>query len=271
MITDSDRSAELPPVVETGTIYFIAPHSMLHPSPRAFRLTIGGLLGAGAWPLLAAGARWVPEPLQFLIGWFVFTIGPGFVVAGAVSRRLDRMTRVVVLLAAGSAAAPGVIDLLGRSHTVPPTASYYSGHQLNAAYYAHLVAAMIHRFLAVPVLAIFFRYAWPTYVSLTAAVAFVLVRLLAARAVAVLAVVLLLLGSDLSYLAAWFLPHAAVDWDYLLWPTNFLSPTMQVMHFSTWTPSLPVFFTALYGVVRGLQTRSWGWIVVAGFVLGILF
>src|SRR5256885_14101442 len=119
MITDSDRSAELPPVVETGTIYFIAPHSMLHPSPRALRLTIGGLLGAAAWPLVAAGARWVPEPLQFLIGWFVFTIGPGFVVGGAVSRRLDRMTRLVVLLAAGSAAAPVVIDLLGRAHLEP--------------------------------------------------------------------------------------------------------------------------------------------------------
>ena len=84
------------------------------------------------------------------------------------------------------------------SHTVPPTASYYSGHQLNAAYYAHLVAAMIHRFCAVPVLSIFFRYAWPTYVSLTAAIAFVLVRRLASRGVAVLAVILLLVGSDFS-------------------------------------------------------------------------
>src|SRR6266516_6724188 len=41
------------------------------------------------------------------------------------------------------------------SHTVPPTASYYSGHQLNAAYYAHLVLAMIHRFCDVPILSMF--------------------------------------------------------------------------------------------------------------------
>jgi hypothetical protein len=150
-------------------------------------------------------------------------------------------------------------------------AAYYSGHRLNAAYYPHLVLGMVHRFAAVPVLSMYYRYAWPTFLSLTALTAFVLVRSLAARGVAVLAVVLILVGSDFSYLAAWFLPHAAVDWDYLLWPTNFLSPTMQVLHFATWTPSMPVFFTALYAIVRGLQTRSWGWLVMSAFLLAILF
>jgi hypothetical protein len=331
---------------------------MLHPSSRASRLAIGGLAGASAWPLVSTAAPWLPEPLRFVLGWLVFTIGPGFVVSAGLARSLDPLARVIVMLAAGSAASPVLIDLLGRvhlipifpyaaaasagaaavcaaarrsdsprteradaiacagmvllaasigaivfwhrlsvngdgirvfgdydsadiswyaavaseaSHTVPPTASYYSGHQLNAAYYAHLVAAMIHRFAAVPVLSIFFRYAWPTYVSLTAAMAFVLVRRLASRAVAVLAVILLLVGSDLSYLAAWFLPHAAVDWDYLLWPTNFLSPTMQVMHFSTWSPSLPVYLAAIFAIVCALQTGAWGWVALAGFVIGILF
>src|SRR5262245_28864019 len=358
MMTESDRSAELPPVGEKGTLYFIPLHSMLHPSSRASRLTIGGLAGACAWPLVGIAAPWLPEPLRFLAGWFVFTIGPGFVVTAALSRDLDAVTRLILMLAAGTAAAPVLVDLLGRahllsaypylaaalagacaassvgesrgsrrvetgdaivcaavvalaatlgaivfwhrlsmtgdgisvfgdydsadiswyaavaseaSHAVPPTASYYSGHQLNAAYYAHLVAAMVHRFWAVPVLSIFFRYAWPTYVALTAAMAFVLVRLLASRGVAALAVVLLLFGSDFSYLAAWFLPHAAVDWDYLLWPTNFLSPTMQVMHFSTWSPSLPVYLAAIFAIVRAVQARSWGWVALAGFLIGILF
>jgi len=342
---------------------------MLQLSSLASRLTVGGLLGACAWPALRAAAPWLPEPLRFLLGWFVFTVGPGLAVAGGVSRNLDALRRLIVALGAGSAATPVLIDLLGRahlvpafpylacafagaglaecgrrragpaeagphlhhdassttrgdasacaalaalaaglgaivfwhrlsvsgdgillfgdydsadlswyaavaseaSHTVPPTASYYSGHQLNAAYYAHLVVAMVHRFWAVPVLSIFFRYAWPTYVTLTALTAFMLVRALASRAVAVLAVVLLLVGSDLSYLAAWFLPHAAIDWDYLLWPTNFLSPTMQVMHFSTWSASLPVYFTALFAILRGMQTRSRGWLVLSGFLIGILF
>ena len=142
------------------------------------------------------------------------------------------------------------------SHTVPPMAAYYSGHRLNAAYYPHLVLGMVHRFAAVPVLSMYYRYAWPTFLSLTALTAFMLVRLLASSGVALLAVVLILVGSDFSYLAAWLLPHAAVDWDYLLWPTNFLSPTMQVLQFSTWTPSMPVFFTVLFAIVRGIQRSA---------------
>ncbi len=324
------------------------------------RVIAAGALGSCAWPALRAAAPLLPEALRFLLGWLLFTLGPGFVVAGAVTRDLGPLRRVILVLAAGSAATPVVIDLLGRahllgafpyvacacagaglaawrwsaplaadaredrrdaiacaallalaiglgavvfshrlavtpdgialygdydsadlswyavvaseaSHTVPPMASYYSGHRLNAAYFPHLVLAMIHRFWGVPILSMFFRYAWPTFVALGALTAFTLVRALASRGVAVLAVVLLLVGSDLSYLAAWFLPHAAVDWDYLLWPTNFLSPTMQVMHFSTWSPSLPVYFAALYAIVRGLQTRSRGWLLLSGFLIGILF
>lgn len=157
------------------------------------------------------------------------------------------------------------------SHTVPPTASYYSGHALNAAYYAHLVPAMINRFCDVAILSIFFRYAWPTYVVLGSLTAFVLVRTLASRTAAILAVLFIVLGSDFSYLAAWFLPHDTVNWDYLLWSTNFLSPTMQVLHFNTWSPSLPVFLTALFAIVRSLQTRSTGWTLLSGLLIGILF
>ena len=157
------------------------------------------------------------------------------------------------------------------SHTVPPTAAYYSGHKLNAAYYPHLVLGMIHRFAGVPVLSMYYGLAWPTFGALIALTGYTLVRLLASRAVAALAVVLLLVCSDFSYLAAWFLPHAAVDWDYVLWPTNFLSPTMQVLHFATWAPSLPVFFTALFAIVRGLQTGRWGWLALGALLTGILF
>jgi hypothetical protein len=78
-------------------------------------------------------------------------------------------------------------------------------------------------------------------------------------------------GRRLLVLAARYLPHADFNWDYVLWPTNFLSPTMEVQHFSTWGPSLPLFFTTLYAIVRGLQTRRWGWIVLGAFVLGVLF
>jgi hypothetical protein len=300
----------------------------------------------------------------FLLAWFIFTFGPGIAITGRLTRDLDALRGVIVALGVGSAAAPLLIDILGRlhlvplfpylavalaafglwlsrrpadaavgstndgaaswgdlaacialvglavglgtivfahrldstaagisingdydtvdlsiyaaaaaeaSHTVPPTAAYYSGHQLNAAYYPQLVPAMIHRFARVPILPMYFGYAWPTFLSLSALCAFILVRSLASPAVATLAVVLALVGSDLSYLAAWLLPQTSDNWDYVLWPTNFLSPTMQLLHFSTWGPSLPVFFTALYSIVRGLQTRARSWIVISAFLLGVLF
>jgi len=321
----------------------------------------GALLGACAWPVLGAALPFVPEPIRFLIGWLLFTFGPGIALGGRLTRNLDPLRRVIVVLGVGSAATPVLIDVLGRlhlvpafpyiaaalagvglalrrgsgqalrpgseqalwahgqmnrpvtiswadvaacaalvtlavglgaivfwhrldvssggvvlygdydtadlgyyaaeaseaAHTVPPMASYYSGHRLNAAYYPHLVLGMIHRFASVPVLSIYYRYAWPTFLGLTAVTSFALVRALTTRGVAVLAVVLVLVGGDLSYLAARYLPHANFNWDYVLWPTNFLSPTMEVQHFSTWGPSLPLFFTTLFAIVRGIQTRRW--------------
>ena len=46
---------------------------------------------------------------------------------------------------------------------------------------------------------------------------------------------------------------------------------MQVMHFSTWSPSLPVYLAAIFAIVCALQTGSRGWVALAGFVIGILF
>ena len=157
------------------------------------------------------------------------------------------------------------------THTVPPTASYYSGHKLNAAYYPHLVLAMIHRFADVPIMPIYFHYAWPAFLALGALVGYVMVRLLAPWTVALLSMALVVTASDFSYLAAWLLPHENVDWDFVLWPTNFLSPTMHVLHFNTWGPSMPVFLAGLFAAVRGLQTRSRGWLVLSAFLIAVLF
>jgi hypothetical protein len=159
------------------------------------------------------------------------------------------------------------------SHTVPPMASYYAGHKLNAAYYPHLVFAMIHRFANVPLLPMYFGFVWPTFLVLSAMTGFVLVRALASRAVAALSVTLVLVGSDLSYLVVWLAPQVQNSgaWDYVLWPTNFLSPTMQILHFNTWGFTLPLFFTVLYTIVRGLQTRHRGWIVLGAFLIALLF
>ena len=97
-------------------LYYAALPSLSPVSSLGSRLAIGGVLGACAWPILHAAAPWLPEPLRFLLGWLVFTIGSGFAVAGAVSRAMNAVPRAIVVLAAGTAATPVLIDLLGRAH-----------------------------------------------------------------------------------------------------------------------------------------------------------
>ena len=323
------------------------------------RAIVGALLGAVTWAVLARTLPSIAGPATFVGAWFLFTVGPGIAMTGSLTRNSGGLTRVIVALGAGTAAAPVLIDCLGRlhavpifpyvaaalagggalswraqrdgatrtafgdvvacagvvalalslgivvfahrlestaagvilngeydtadlsyyaaeaseaSHTVPPMASYYSGHHLNAAYYPQLVPAMIHRFAGVPLLPIYFGYAWPTFLALSALTGFLLVRTVASRAVAVLAVALILIGSDFSYLWGWTLDHNPPAWDYVLWPTNFLSPTMQLLQFNTWGPSMPVFLTALYAIVTSLNSaKSRAWIVVSAVLLAVLF
>jgi hypothetical protein len=340
----------------------------------AIRLTLGAVVGALAWPVVRLVLPALPDLARFVVGWGLFTFGPGAILVARLTRNLDRLSAVIIALGAGSAAVPVLIDGLGHlglvaffpylatalagaglairqptgapaaalttrdaaaclgllalcvvlgvlvfghrlgttqaglllygdydsadlayyaaeaseaSHTVPPTASYYSGHKLNAAYYPHLVLAMVHRFADVPIMPTYFHYAWPAFLALGALVGYALVRLLAPLPVALLAIVLILVGSDFSYLAAWFLPHENVDWDFVLWPTNFLSPTMHVLHFNTWGPSMPVFLAGLYAVVRGLKGESTApptalragpstslrtaWLVLGAFLIAVLF
>lgn len=157
------------------------------------------------------------------------------------------------------------------AHTVPPTAPYYAGRGLNYAYYPQLVPAMLHRSLAVPVVDMYFRYLWPTLLALAALTGFVFVGGIASRRAACVSMALLLVGGDLSYVAAWALPHDNLDWDYLLWPTNFLSPTMEVLHFNSWTPSLPLFFGVLIAATEAVRTGRVSWAVLGGLLLATLF
>src|SRR6187455_2239413 len=46
---------------------------------------------------------------------------------------------------------------------------------------------------------------------------------------------------------------------------------MEVLHFNTWTPSLPLFFTALYALVRCLEAAAGGWTVAGAFLIAVLF
>ncbi|PYR63966.1 MAG: hypothetical protein DMF91_01805 [Acidobacteria bacterium] len=88
------------------------------PSSIPIRVTAGAFLGACAWPAVALSLRFLPVPLRFLLGWFLFTFGSGVPVGGRLTRDLDPLRRVIVLLGIGSAASPVLIDLLGRAHLV---------------------------------------------------------------------------------------------------------------------------------------------------------
>ena len=315
------------------------------------------MAGALAWIVLHPLLLRFPLSLRFSLAWAIFTIGPGIVLGGRLTRDIDPLQRTIVQLGLGSAAVPLLVEILGRvgliqvfpyvvcalaglgwsmvgrepgrarvsradvaacvgitalaltlgaivfahrlvdgpqgiavygdydsydlshyaawasdaTHTIPPKAAFYAGHGLHAAYYPQLVLTMAHRFVDVPLLPIYFGYAWPVFLTLGALTAFVLVRRIAPTGAAMLAAVLLLVGSDFSYLAAWLLPAKTFQWDYVLWPTNFLAPTMEVLHFNTWTPSLPIFFTALYALARSVQGGAFGWTVAGAFLIAVLF
>src|SRR6266496_4448588 len=119
MMTDRDRSVAVPESGIEGTVYFSATAAMLPAPALVFRLITGVLVGAAAWPALHAVLPRVPELIRFLLGWWIFTFGPGIAVSGYLTRDLDPLRRVIVALGVGSAAAAVLIDLLGRAHLVP--------------------------------------------------------------------------------------------------------------------------------------------------------
>jgi hypothetical protein len=311
------------------------------------RIVVTGLAGAAAWGIAGYFLPVLPAGVRALAALAVFTLGPGWLVAGRLTRDLPSLDRVVILLSVGVAAAPTLADVLSRAgwiaafpflaaaaaaaswrgrrpaaaaappaasssdprgmllviaiavvcgamtfghrlettpagltvygdydsvdlsyyaaitaeltHTNPPEAPFYAGHPLNYSYYPTFLLALVHRFADVPILDLHFRWGWPAFFTMAALMLLVFVKTLASPGAGRLAAVLLLLGGDFSYLLVPFVRHA-INFDWLLWPTNFLAPTMEVLHFSTWTPALPVMFVALYAFARGLPPRGHaGW------------
>jgi hypothetical protein len=132
---------------------------------------------------------------------------------------------------------------------VPPEAPFYAGHRLNFSYHPQLVLGMIYRFGAVPLIDLYFRYAWPVFLIMGALTMFMFVRRITMDAVALLAVCLLLLGSDLSYIAALFFRQRPY-WDNLLWSTNWMTPGAEMLYFNPWTLALCVLFLGLWALVH---------------------
>lgn len=156
------------------------------------------------------------------------------------------------------------------SHTVPPESPFRAGRPLVHSYYPHLALAVVHRFADVPLLDLYFRYAWPIFLLLAALMCFVFVERLAGPLAALVASVLLVAGSDLSYLAAWFFRPSG--WDDVLWSTNFLSPGAESLYFNNWTPALGVVFASLFAIDARLRggRMAWSVLAAAGVALTLL-
>ncbi len=92
---------------------------MLPVPALVFRVIAGVLVGAAAWPALHAVFPRLPELIRFLLGWWIFTFGPGIAVSGRLTADLDPLRRTIIALGVGSAVSAVLIDLLGRLHLIP--------------------------------------------------------------------------------------------------------------------------------------------------------
>jgi hypothetical protein len=71
-----------------------------------------------------------------------------------------------------------------------------------------------------------------------------------------------MIGSDFSYLIAWFTRPPTHLWDYVIWSTNFLSPSAETLYFNPYTPALAVAFAGLYGLAAAERRPQLGWILL---------
>jgi len=153
---------------------------------------------------------------------------------------------------------------------IPPDALFHAGHRLGYAYHTQLLPAMVFRFGGVPLMDLYFGYAWPAFLVVLAVVAFAAIRAMASTGVALLATVLLLLGSDLSYVAvALFRPQNAY-WDGMIWSNNWLTPGAEQLYFNTWTPALVAIFLGFWLLSRYQADARMRWLAGAAVCFALL-
>jgi hypothetical protein len=151
------------------------------------------------------------------------------------------------------------------SHTVPPASPFFNGRMLNHGFYPHVLLSMIHRFGEVPLLDVYFRYAWPAFLALLVLMCFVFMRTLATTQTAFVTALLLMVGGNFAYLAKWlFRPEV---WDEVIWAHNVQGATAEPLLYNNWTPALIAMFAALYALHRSMNEPGRLWPVLAGVTL----
>jgi hypothetical protein len=235
-----------------------------------------------------------------------FAIGRGFLRRPSAARSLTRYDVAACAVVVGLALGVGLISYAHRTartpvgvtffgdfdtfdstyyaavsaelaNEIPPQAPFRAGHRLGYSYHAQLIPAMIHRFGDVPLVDLYFRYVWPAYLLVASLTIFVTVRRIASpersrgtsSSVALLATCLVLLGSDFSYIAAYLRP-AWADWDRIMWPNNWMTPSAEQLSFNTWTPTLAVVCLGLWMLDRHEADSRSRWLVAAAACFGSL-
>lgn len=151
------------------------------------------------------------------------------------------------------------------SHTVPPASPFFTGRMLNHAFYPHVLLAMVHRFGDVPILEIYFRYAWPAFLALAALMCFVFVESISTPRAAFVTALLLMVGGNFAYLAKWLLDPEV--WDDVIWAHNFQGATAEPLLYNNWTPALIALFAALYALHKSIGASGRAWAILAGATL----
>ena len=148
------------------------------------------------------------------------------------------------------------------SHTVPPASPFMSGRQLDHAFYPHLMLALIHRFGHVPLLELYFRYGFPLLVTLAVLACFVFVESIASVGTAFLAALFFGVGSNLAYLAVWFMNVG--PWDDVIWAHNLQGAGAEVLFYGDWAPAFVATFAGFYALHAAERQARLGWTIVAG-------
>src|SRR5438034_1584412 len=86
------------------------------PTGSLQRGVAGAVVGALVWAVLQPLLPLLPLPIRFFSAWLLFTLGPGLAVGAWLTRDIDPLARLIVLLGIGSASTAVLIDGLGRLH-----------------------------------------------------------------------------------------------------------------------------------------------------------
>ncbi len=238
---------------------------------------------AGAFPVIAAALGGAgleriisspPAPRPPRRTWVAFALVSAVaLIAGAVAyaHRLEVTTDAVNVFGDYDAYDSSYYAAMSAelTHHFPPQSPFYAGHALNYSWYPQLLLAMIHRYGDVALLDAYFVYAWPFLLITLAMTAFVAVRRMSSTPVATLATLLLVLGSDLSYLAAIFFRRLRA-WDDLIWSTNWMTPGAELLYYNPWTPALVVAFLALWSMARHEETGDRALLAASCISVGML-